>query len=86
MIEPNSQTSRLPDIEAGRKPDEKVLLRWRRRNAYYYGWLDRIYKSVVRPGSKVLHVGCECGDLLAAVEPAYGVGVDDDPDAIAMAQ
>ena len=86
MTEPNSQISRLPDIEAGCQPDEKALLRWRRRNAYYYGWLDKIYKFVVRPNSRVLHVGCECGDLLAAVEPSYGVGIDADPTAIALAR
>jgi ubiquinone/menaquinone biosynthesis C-methylase UbiE len=34
----------------------------------------------------VLHVGCDCGDLLAAVEPAYGVGVDTDPKAIELAK
>ncbi|MFQ6034628.1 MAG: glycosyltransferase [Sedimentisphaerales bacterium] len=62
------------------------LLRWRRRNSYYYNWLDKIYRFVVQPHSRVLHVGCECGDLLAAVEPAYGVGVDDDPEAIELAK
>jgi SAM-dependent methyltransferase len=62
------------------------LLRWRKRNAYYYRWLDRIYRFVVRPNSRVLHVGCECGDLLAAVEPAYGVGVDSDENAIELAR
>ncbi len=67
-------------------PDENTLLKWRRRNSYYYGWLDRIYKFVVRPGSRVLHVGCDCGDLLAVVKPAYGVGVDADETAIAIAK
>ncbi len=65
---------------------ESKLLRYRRRNAYYYGWLDRIYRFVVRPGSRVLHVGCEAGDLLAAVEPSYGVGVDPNPEAIDLAR
>ena len=68
------------------RPDHDSLLKWRRRNRYYYGWLDRIYKFVVRPGSRVLHVGCECGDLLAAVRPAYGVGVDGNQKAIALAK
>jgi SAM-dependent methyltransferase len=61
-------------------------LKWRRRNAYYYRWLERIYQSAVRPGSRVLHVGCECGDLLAAVAPSYGVGIDPDERAIALAR
>lgn len=58
--------------------------RWRRRNAYYYKWLDRIYRFAVRPGSRVLHIGCECGDLLAAVEPSHGVGIDTDPAMIGL--
>jgi len=65
---------------------EESLLKWRRRNGYYYGWLDRIYKFVVRPNSRVLHIGCECGDLLAAVRPAYGVGVDGNESAISLAK
>jgi hypothetical protein len=65
---------------------EGELLKWRRRNSYYYGWLDRIYKLVVRPNSRVLHIGCDCGDLLAAVRPAYGVGVDGNESAIALAK
>lgn len=65
---------------------EMNLLKWRRRNRYYYQWLDKIYRFVVRPGSRVLHVGCECGDLLAAVEPGYGVGVDSDEKAIELAK
>jgi len=66
--------------------DAEHLLRWRKRNSYYYTWLDRIYQFVVKPNSRVLHVGCECGDLLAAVKPAYGVGVDANPQAIELAK
>ena len=80
MDEPDSRDS------CRSESSEESLLRWRRRNAYYYGWIDRIYKSVVRPGSRVLHVGCECGDLLAAVEPAYGVGIDSNRQAVELAQ
>ncbi|HLB74633.1 MAG TPA: glycosyltransferase [Sedimentisphaerales bacterium] len=79
-------TLQLSETDAGRRPVEKKLLRWRKRNSYYYNWLDGIYKFVVRPGSRVLHVGCECGDLLAAVEPSCGVGIDADADAIDLAK
>jgi SAM-dependent methyltransferase len=70
----------------GRKSADDLMPSWRKRNFYYYNWLDRIYKFVVRPNSRVLHVGCECGDLLAAVEPSYGVGIDDDPELIELAK
>jgi SAM-dependent methyltransferase len=101
MVEPDSPSFKSPEIDSGQpegldrikpalggQPDESACggLRWRKRNAYYYGWLDRIYRFVVRPNSRVLHVGCECGDLLAAVEPSYGVGVDTDPGVIALAR
>ena len=58
------------------------LLRWRKRNSYYYKWLERIYRFVVRPSSRVLHIGCEAGDLLAAVKPSYGVGIDENIKAV----
>lgn len=100
MVETGSENPHLSEENITKQPNErplqrspfcrvsqnKDLLRWRRRNAYYYGWLDRIYKFIVRPNSRVLHVGCECGDLLAAVEPSYGVGVDSEPKAIKLAR
>ena len=64
---------------------EELTPSWRKRNSYYYRWLDRIYRFVVRPNSRVLHLGCQCGDLLAAVKPSYGVGIDTDPDEIELA-
>ncbi len=68
------------------KSADDLMPSWRKRNSYYYNWLDKIYKFVVRPNSRVLHVGCECGDLLAAVEPSYGVGIDEDPELIELAK
>jgi len=65
---------------------EKHPQYWRKKNRYYYRWLDRTYAHNVRPGSRVLHVGCEAGDLLAAVEPAYGFGIDPDEKAIESAR
>jgi len=60
--------------------------RWRRRNRYYYAELERLYRRHVRPGLRVLAVGCEAGDLLAAMEPACGVGIDPDPALIEVAR
>ena len=90
MDEAASQTSQSPQTDTAEKadgtPNAKRLLRWRKHNAYYYKWLDKIYKFVVRPNSRVLHVGCECGDVLSAVEPSYGVGIDADPAAVELAK
>ncbi len=52
-------------------------LDWRiRPNRYYYKRLSKIYRYLVPPGLKVLEIGCGQGDLLAAVAPSMGVGVD----------
>lgn len=82
------QATKQNSPNSGGKPvsDRNLMPSWRRRNSYYYKWLDRIYKFVVRPNSRVLHIGCECGDLLAAVKPAYGVGIDDNPELIELAK
>ena len=71
---------------AAKDQDDDLTPSWRKRNSYYYGWLDRIYRFVVRPNSRVLHVGCECGDLLAAVKPSYGVGIDSDAGNVELAK
>jgi len=86
MPERENQHCGPSETDGAERVDEESLLRWRRRNSYYYEWLDRIYRFVVRPNSRVLHVGCECGDLLAAVRPSYGVGVDENAAAIELAK
>jgi SAM-dependent methyltransferase len=43
---------------------------------YYHARLRQIYRNAIAPGQRVLELGCGRGDLLAAVEPTYGVGVD----------
>ena len=50
--------------------------RWRRRNRTYHRLLEQIYRFHVPEGSRVLEIGSGSGDLLAALEPGTGVGVD----------
>lgn len=50
--------------------------RWKARNRYYHAALEQIYRDAVPPGKRVLELGCGTGDLLAAVRPSFGAGVD----------
>ncbi len=67
-----------------------ALADWRERKAehyaYYSAQLQRLVRSMVAPNAKVLEVGCGLGDLLAAVKPGRGLGVDISPRMIEIAR
>jgi ubiquinone/menaquinone biosynthesis C-methylase UbiE len=52
------------------------LEQWASRRKVYQSRLREIYSFMIPPAQRVLEVGCGQGDLLAAVRPARGVGVD----------
>lgn len=52
---------------------------WRRRNRGYHDLVENVYRFHVPPGRAVLEIGCGTGDLLAALEPSRGVGIDLSP-------
>jgi len=60
--------------------------RWLERNCGYRDELAREYRFLIPPGQRVLEVGYGLGDLLAAVEPERGVGVDLSTEMIARAR
>ena len=50
--------------------------RWRARSAYFHAEDDRYLRFLIPEGARVLDLGCATGATLAALHPAYGVGVD----------
>jgi ubiquinone/menaquinone biosynthesis C-methylase UbiE len=52
----------------------------------YHQRLREVYRFLVPPHASVLELGCGKGDLLAALEPATGVGVDFSQEMIAQAR
>ncbi len=62
------------------------VLKWKKKNSYYYGWIEKIHKFIVRPNSRILQIGCETGDLLASLKPSYGVGIDSGSENIELAK
>ena len=49
---------------------------WQRKGSYYYHDQQRYMRFLIPEGLRVLEIGCGLGDLLAAVKPSRGVGVD----------
>lgn len=75
-----------PFDPAGRQYQQAHIAHWdaaARKYAPGTGWgrwyhrrILELYRFHVNPGQRVLEVGCGGGDLLAALAPARGVGVD----------
>lgn len=60
--------------------------RWKRRNRFYHRSLEKYFSFIVAENSRVIEIGCGLGDLLAAVRPSYGVGIDFAPSVIEQAR
>jgi SAM-dependent methyltransferase len=58
---------------------------WIERNAYFYEDDRRYMRFLVPEGARVLELGCGIGDLLAALKPSIGVGVDFSPSMLEQA-
>ncbi len=66
--------------------DQRAAFRARESDRFYQQLLRKYYRFLVPPGVSVLEVGCSLGDLLAAVSPARGVGVDFSAKMVAQAR
>jgi len=59
---------------------------WFARNYTYHNQIIQACRPFLNPHSRVLELGCSTGDLLAALKPGYGVGVDFSPVSIEIAK
>ncbi|MBV5348803.1 methyltransferase domain-containing protein, partial [bacterium] len=60
--------------------------KWKKRNRFYQTTIERQFAFIIPEGATVLELGCSTGDLLNAVKPAKGIGVDFSPTAIEIAK
>ena len=49
---------------------------WQKKNRYYYEDQHNYYRFLIAEGLRVLEIGCGLGDVLAAVKPCRGLGID----------
>ena len=66
--------------------DERAPLRIKESQREYHRLLQGYFRFFIPPGSTVLELGCGLGDLLNAVQPSRGVGVDFSPKMIERAR
>jgi SAM-dependent methyltransferase len=59
---------------------------WQWSGGYYHQRLNEVFCTLVPHGQHVLEIGCGQGDLLAALKPAVGVGIDFSPEMISLAR
>lgn len=76
------QQSRMAQWDAvARKTDT-----WTGWGGYYHQRLTEIYRFLIVPGQRVLELGCGPGEILAAVKPGVGVGIDFSPEMLSRAR
>jgi hypothetical protein len=83
-IKPNSIVDRSdPKFHAYQTKRKKhwdaiagLLSRWTGWGGSYHSRLRRIYGNIIPPGRRILEIGCGESNLLASLEPSFGVGID----------
>jgi SAM-dependent methyltransferase len=82
----STTSARKADLRRRADASAAVRAKWLKRAAFFHDE-DLLYlKFLVREGARVLELGCGTGDLLAALKPSFGVGVDFSEGMIARAR
>jgi len=79
IVETRADEKRRADYEAFVAERRRIWDRsagFRGWSGYYHKRLQEVFRFLIPSGQRVLELGCGQGDLLAAVAPRYGVGVD----------
>jgi SAM-dependent methyltransferase len=89
-------STQAPERSAGDRGYEEIAAefdrfageadRWVARTDGYHGLITSIYRALIPRGASILEIGCGRGDLLAALEPERGVGIDVSPKMIEVAR
>ena len=61
---------------------DEIARRYKTRRSLGIGYhrrLAEVYGNLIPPGVRVLEIGCGTGDLLAAMHPSRGIGIDFSP-------
>jgi SAM-dependent methyltransferase len=61
-------------------------VRWVEKNRYYHQQLAKTFSFFIPSSRSVLEIGCGAGQLLAALKPARGVGIDFSPNMVRIAR
>ena len=62
------------------------LDKWRNLNLYYYQDIENFYQDFVQKETKVLEIGSNLGHLLNSLQPSYGLGIEQSPQAVIQAE
>jgi ubiquinone/menaquinone biosynthesis C-methylase UbiE len=69
MIQKKEVVKRFDDLAGNRQ-------NWIERNRYYYDYQKRYFRFLIPEGLSLLELGCGTGDLLNALKPKHGIGID----------
>lgn len=55
-------------------------------NRYYNKDIEKFFKKIIPPGKRILELGCGTGNLLKALQPSKGLGIDFSPEMVKIAK
>jgi ubiquinone/menaquinone biosynthesis C-methylase UbiE len=79
QLNQNKQSPESTYREARRSHNDQTALNldsWKGLGGYYHRRIHAIYKFLVSPNLRILELGCGQGDLMASLDPSFGVGLD----------